>query len=999
MTQTYDPTKRLFVDDDGDHLRSVRPAERARVTDGLVPQQAARSFLVEHADAVGIDPVWLSGAALGGGFASLGDALSDHAKTKASSDIELRLSEEKPVDGLTTVGYQQTWRGIRVWGAGAGVSLRTDRLEVAGVNSTCFATIEVHVPSTREGPANPVTRTHLTAAMGITARLVKELHAMRVPTQANGHDDQAKATRRESRVQVVAEEVVVFRYDAATRLSDVRRGADPIGLQETEEFPFPGKVPPAPDVTDGSFRLARELIVRLAGPSGEPVTWRAVVDIETGGLLYLRALAANVTGMVLDKDPFTMGSTAGPTSSSATLNALRTSVTLQGLSAPPSGSNQSLTGGIITITDVESPTVAPPTRPVGSSFDYDARTDEFGAVNCYVHTDDFFRVIESLGFARSTYFDGTTFPTRVDHRGSYDNPPSGVALNASCYGNGTGGIGYTQFQLADASDAAHPLNIGVDPRIVMHELGGHGILYDHVNAANLGFAHSVGDSFAAILSDPDSLAPDRFMTFPWLLANRRHDRAVGAGWGFGGSQDLGGYNTEQILSTTHFRIYRSLGGDSPYADTRRFAARVTAHLLLAAVGTLTPSTNPGAVAGWITALRSADAADWTAAGLAGGAYGKVITWAFEKQGVNQAPGSPVPVSREGVAPAQDVYIDDGRHGEYQYQPVHWENQNVWNRRYADAGTLHEDPWLNRTNYAYTRVRNRGTQTATGVVVKAYNTDPGAGLVWPDNWRAMTTAQLNVPDIPPGGEVVVGPFSWTPTVADHECLLMIATSSGDPSNVSSFGAGESIAEWRLVPHDNNCAQRNVHPIAAGAGLEGIVAELEGRSFAVHNPFDDKASIEVQIALPAVLSERGWDVVTTNEGGSRFALAPGTRRQVTLSVKPGKDLSAEEVRAAEQRDVLVSVTGNGILMGGMTYRLDPDRLRPMPQGEDEEPKGHERDGEHEHGPDHGQQHGHGPDHDGEACAAKAKDLLTCLNLPVDGIGEVRVKAIQVEIDLDC
>lgn len=255
---------------------------------------------------------------------------------------------------------------------------------------------------------------------------------------------------------------------------------------------------------------------------------------------------------------------------------------------------------------------------------------------------------------------------------------------------------------------------------------------------------------------------------------------------------------------------------------RRFAARVVTYLMLRAVGTLTPSTNPSNASGWVNALLAADTGDWTTAGLAGGAYGKVIRWAFEKQGLFQAAGGPTPVAREGKPPAQDVYIDDGRHGEYQFQAVHWDNQNVWNRRYADDGTLHEDPWLNRTNYAYCRVRNRGTQTATGVVVKAYNTDPGAGLTWPDDWVPMTTTQLAVPDIPSGGEVVVGPFSWTPTFADHECLLMIASSSGDPSNVDAFGAGESIPEWRLVPHDNNIGQRNVHPVPAAAGALGIGA---------------------------------------------------------------------------------------------------------------------------------------------------------------------------------
>src|SRR5262249_44777645 len=119
-----------------------------------------------------------------------------------------------------------------------------------------------------------------------------------------------------------------------------------------------------------------------------------------------------------------------------------------------------------------------------------------------------------------------------------------------------------------------PLGLACDYRVVLHELGGHGTLYNHVSSANLGFSHSAGDSVAAILNDPGSQATDRFETFPWDYAtvSRRHDRKPSDGWGYAGSialnpfnvtLDYGGYNNEQILCTTHFRIYQSIGGDAP----------------------------------------------------------------------------------------------------------------------------------------------------------------------------------------------------------------------------------------------------------------------------------------------------------------------------------------------------------------------------------------------------------------------------------------------------
>src|SRR5262249_13566696 len=190
-----------------------------------------------------------------------------------------------------------------------------------------------------------------------------------------------------------------------------------------------------------------------------------------------------------------------------------------------------------------------------TAFNFDVRTNDFAAVNAYHHCDRFFRLVESLGFPRATYFDGTTFPIPVDHRGSIDSS-DGIEQNASRTGTGTAGIANVDFGLADLHDVRHPIGIALDRRVALHELGGHGILYDHVNDPNFGFAHSAGDSFGAILSDPETRARDRFETFPWLrFADRRHDRRVVEGWGWGGELDDTGYGSAQILCTTPFRIY------------------------------------------------------------------------------------------------------------------------------------------------------------------------------------------------------------------------------------------------------------------------------------------------------------------------------------------------------------------------------------------------------------------------------------------------------------
>jgi hypothetical protein len=39
----------------------------------------------------------------------------------------------------------------------------------------------------------------------------------------------------------------------------------------------------------------------------------------------------------------------------------------------------------------------------------------------------------------------------------------------------------------------------------------------------------------------------------------------------------------------------------------------------------------------------------------------------------------------------------------------------------------------QTNFAYVRIKNRGTQAATNVVVKGFHALPGVGLVFPTDW--------------------------------------------------------------------------------------------------------------------------------------------------------------------------------------------------------------------------------------------------------------------------
>jgi hypothetical protein len=799
MPTNYDPSlnANLTVDDAGE-IRGIKHLDKYRELEHLPAKDAAASYVRSIAEKLNLDSEALYNL----------DQPVSYLDPQQQS-IEFRLAEKKSMFDTATYAFYQTYLNTPVWGAGITVTVSEKPARILGATNTSERTINAEMPSTEA-----IERYRQLFATGekTDGRQGEQYE----PPHASGRDllpdiltkaaKIPKASYDRQTTRLIRGRFFIYRYDSKKRTEDHThpapsthepdKGHSNKPLNEASPtLPLP---PPAKSINEGGWYLVAELIIRLAF-EGRPMNWRMLVEVETDTVLYLRALISTVNGLVFPADPITLTGNAAnlPNANEATLNPLRSSRTLLGLIPP--APNQALTGNFVQISDFELATAAPPTQPAGTDFNYGTRTNNFAAVNAYYHCDRFFRLVEDLGFTISTYFDGTTFPVPVDHRGRFGSA-NGIELNASCSGDGDG-IANVDFELADTTDTANPIGIANDWRVVLHELGGHGILYDHVNFANFGFSHSAGDSFAVILNDPTTQATDRFESFPWVnVIGRRHDRTVAAGWGWDGPNDDNGYSSEQILSTTMFRVYRSIGGDSTGVSRREFAARSMAYLMLRAVGTLTPMSNPNTPALFLNALLIADAGDWTSEGIFGGAYGKVFIWSFEKQNLNN-----------GARPLVDVYIDDGRAGEYQYQSIYWETTAIWNRR-SPGGTVHEEPLPGTTNYAYVKIKNRGTSIANNVRVKGYHSKPLAGLLWPNDFQPMTTAELPAGTLQPNNaeEKTIGPFEWVPgkNATGEDVMMMIVSSPEDPSNVDNFTTGEVIEDWRLVPNDNNIAMRKV-----------------------------------------------------------------------------------------------------------------------------------------------------------------------------------------------
>ncbi|MFC9918695.1 hypothetical protein [Agromyces binzhouensis] len=872
----------------------------------------------------------------------------------------LEFAAEREIAGNPVVVYRQTAMGLEVFGATVGFQIDGRTMELESTQSSAHGSVEIENPEALE-PTHDARR--------VTKPALKKHLGFELPGMADAR----------------IERQVVYRYEPDDR-EEHQEGAC-IGGPGVE---IPELRPTTIDgLAKGQHYIVDEILFRASLESDQaPVNWRALVEPESGDVLYLRPLVAAATGLVFDQDPQTQNGVAiTAAATNAQLNPFRTSQTMAGIA---SSTPQPLTGNYVRVADTQAPVAAPPTitTPTGQ-FGYDVRTDEFAATCAYHNCDRLFRTMQDFGFNVAAYFGGTSFPVPVDHRALGD------AINAQAPGNATG-TGLLELRFGRMMPG-QPVGIATSNRVAWHEFG-HGLLWDHVSSPNFGFAHSAGDGLASILNDPDSQAADRFDTFPWVHAglpglDRRHDRSIAAGWAWFGPNWNAQYGGEQVLSTTLFRLYRSIGGDAASFGTRQRAAETAAFLIFKAIGQMTAMTQFPEV--FVGQLQTADRTTPTFKGIAGGALHKVVRWAFEKQGLFQpgaAPGQPNTVSTEGLPPDVDVYIDDGRAGEYQYQANHWSCQDMWVRRSPDGGTTHEQPIVGVTNYMYVRVKNRGTQTADGVRVDAYHALPGSGLTFPGDWTPMTTPTLTGPSIATGGSAIVGPFTFVPTQVGHECLLAIAHATGDPGNDTTITG--PIPEHRLVPFDNNIGQRNVSPVYPS--LRGILKQLREHVIWIRNPFRRVVTVRLEIELPRFLRELGWDLDVRSDGGAKFELGPRERREVVLAVEPGERLVPGHVKRAIAKgddEIVVRTYVDDDLVGGMTYRLsfeaDRDgRPHRKPYDSDDESAGDGAD---------------------VASAVRAVDAATAARptieeildlLREDGrtVGNRRIRTVRMEFDLE-
>ena len=90
---------------------------------------------------------------------------------------------------------------------------------------------------------------------------------------------------------------------------------------------------------------------------------------------------------------------------------------------------------------------------------------------------------------------------------------------------------------------------------------------------------------------------------------------------------------------------------------------------------------------------------------------------------------------------------------------------------------------------------------------------------------------------------------------------------------------------------------------------------------------------------------------------------------MRLHPGQPFTAADVNAATEKTIKVAGYAGGILVGGLSYVLDPSKKPP-----------------HEKKP-----------HRPEECRRTAEALLDCLDLPED-VNRVRIRKVTVDIEFE-
>jgi hypothetical protein len=551
----------------------------------------------------------------------------------------------------------------------------------------------------------------------------------------------------------------------------------------------------------GRHYLVWQVTLRTRRPLG---AWLLLIDAISGALIEIRDLFSYATGRgkIFNPNPIVVSGdlTLSDQTPGDAIDAMRSSVKLQRLdSARTDGLH--LDGAWVHMDDRADPRIPEPTSRSGR-FVFSSTDPRFLDVMAYYHIDAFQQYLRT----------DLKLTTVAAHSLSVD--PQGQGGGDASQGSNSGIVfgGQQGVDIPDATDAM----------VIVHEYG-HALQDSLVCGSNLngGEAEGFSDFLAAVYFDDKHkrvTPPTRGIMFSWNWnpvnypgKARRYNLGTPpneADWTTKTDYDLA-----ELWSSATFELYRKLGGDAANATVKRAAKDLAIRLHVMGHGNI-PASGPS-IRQIAQEIEAADSrlAPWR---YPDGLHVKVIQDTFLRRKV---PGY--------AAKAVDVFIDDGRGGCYgsadgnddDFQNTLWrenftDTKDIWIKRvpYAEGAPTnpadHEAPIAGQEAHVYVQVKNRGTAPAGPVTVRVFRAAARGRRLWSSGWTEIPPPALPS-DVPAGGAVTAGPFTWKPGAANKKVsLLAMVECALDPAVTQTLGADPGVPFGDLVPFDNNIKMRDV-----------------------------------------------------------------------------------------------------------------------------------------------------------------------------------------------
>ena len=352
MKEVYDKKlKARMTMDEAGRVRSISHSQEFMASEQEDPIDVAVSYLSNVAGVLGVQESEMSNPRAHVDFFS-----------PAETGVQYRLSEVKQHFGTTTVSFYQTCLNIPVWRAGVSVTIKNKPNRVVGALNTSQEAPAATLPASEVieryrglfslDERSGLPRTFNTEEGGaMAAEFVRGLIDLKRLRRSQGDFEAAGSLGDAARL--IRGRFFVYCYDADKRLPKkkaARKNPDEGGSEPV----LPLKSVP-PKIQDGKYYVVAEVTFTFDTTEYGHLNWLALVELESGATIYLRALVGSVNGQIFRRDPITQSgdATMTPDRSNAVLNPFRSWVPLPRLGPANGAGNQALTGAFAQVSNVE----------------------------------------------------------------------------------------------------------------------------------------------------------------------------------------------------------------------------------------------------------------------------------------------------------------------------------------------------------------------------------------------------------------------------------------------------------------------------------------------------------------------------------------------------------------------------------------------------------------------------------------------------------------------